>query len=180
MTDNFAISVDLEPGADDIVMMDEDTTAQVKSNVTKRKGRGFEGQSGYSRDDIGVGKFDALDVEGTGKAQRSVEGWIVLVTGVHEEATEEDVTEKFAEYGEIKNLHLNLDRRTGYVKGYALVEYETYKNAKEAIDATSGTEFMGQKIFADFAFVRGPGGQGGQGGQGGRGGYRGGRRGGRR
>ena len=92
---------------------------------------------------------------GRGPAQ-SAQGWVVIVTGVHEEATEDDLQDRFGEYGRIRNVHLNLDRRTGFVKGYALIVYSSQQEAQGAIDEMDGVRFMGQQVTVDFAFSSGP------------------------
>ena len=102
-----------------------------------------------------------------------------MITNVHKEAQEDDVREMFGEFGEIQNCHLNLDRKTGYCKGYALLEYEKKASADEAIEKCHKGELLGQTIGVEFAFVAPPGGGGGRG-YGGRGGGRGGRGGQRR
>jgi RNA-binding protein 8A len=85
-----------------------------------------------------------------------VEGWILIVSNLHEETQEDDVFDSFSKYGEIKSLHLNMDRKTGYAKGYALIEYAGFEEAQAAIREMQGEELYDRKLTVDWAFQEKP------------------------
>lgn len=89
---------------------------------------------------------------------RSVEGYVLILRNIHPETTEYDVTEMINEEAQvdIKNLQLNLDRRTGVVKGYCLIQVETVEEGVQVIKALNGFELYEQAIKADWAFVGPP------------------------
>ncbi|CDR41868.1 CYFA0S08e00980g1_1 [Cyberlindnera fabianii] len=89
-------------------------------------------------------------------AAKSIQGYVLIVTNVHEEAAEEDVTDFFSDFGRVRGVHLNLDRQSGYVKGYALVEFREKSEAEEAVREADGSELLGTIINVDFAFVESP------------------------
>ncbi|VEU38727.1 unnamed protein product [Pseudo-nitzschia multistriata] len=85
---------------------------------------------------------------------KSVEGWVIFVTGVHEEAHEDDIREAFSDYGRIKSIVMNADRKSGLAKGYALVEFIERNEAQDAINALHGKPLLGQKIGVHWAFCK--------------------------
>ena len=107
---------------------------RVDSAGRRVKGRGT-GDACPSEDRYAgqAGNFESVESGDGAGPSKSVEGWIIFVSGLNEEINEEDVYDRFAEFGEIKQLNIPLDRRTGFVKGYALVEYE--EKAEEATES---------------------------------------------
>ena len=83
----------------------------------------------------------------------AIEGYVMFVTNIHPEAQEDDLVDLFADYGEIRQFDWNLDRRTGYVKGYALIEFAVLEEARRAMEELNSKELYGRKLAIEWAFV---------------------------
>jgi RNA recognition motif-containing protein len=70
------------------------------------------------------------------------------------DATEEDLTRVFAEYGTVKRVQLPTDRETGRFRGFAFIDMGTDAEETAAIDALDGAEWMGRDLRVNKAKPR--------------------------
>ena len=84
-------------------------------------------------------------------------------------AEQEDVIELFAQFGEVTNCALPLERDTGRKRGFAFIEMADESVEEAAIEGLQGAELMGRPLRINKAEPRGsaPRGGGGYGGGGG-------------
>ncbi|CAH8623229.1 unnamed protein product [Schistosoma guineensis] len=74
--------------------------------------------------------------------------WI-YVGGLHYDLTEGDVICVFSQYGEIVNINLVRDKKTGVSKGFAFVCYEDQRSTVLATDNLNGIKLGGRIIRVD-------------------------------
>ena len=97
-------------------------------------------------------------------------------------ATDQILSETFAECGTVESAKIIMDRDTGRSKGFGFVEMSTEAEAQDVITKFNGADYAGRPLTVNEAKPMVPregGGGGGRGGFGGGGGDRGGRGGGR-
>ena len=87
-------------------------------------------------------------------------------------ATEEEIRQAFAQYGEVSSVNIIQDRETGRSRGFAFVEMPDGEQAKEAIEKVNLTEIDGRALTVNEARPKRDRPRGGGGGGGGRGGGR--------
>jgi RNA recognition motif-containing protein len=92
----------------------------------------------------------------------------IYVGNLSFQAEREDLVDLFAQYGEVRQCSLPLDRETGRKRGFAFVELAQEADEQKAIDDLQDVEWMGRMIRVNKATPR----EGGGGGGGARGGYR--------
>lgn len=88
----------------------------------------------------------------------------IYVGNLSYEATQDDLTQVFSEYGTIKRVQLPTDRETGRMRGFAFVEMGTDAEEEAAIEALDGAEWMGRDLKVNKAKPRENRGGGGGGG----------------
>ena len=75
----------------------------------------------------------------------------IYVGNLSYDATEDDVRQAFAEYGEVSTVNIIKDRETGRSRGFGFVEMNDPDQAKEAIEKINLAEIAGRRVTVNEA-----------------------------
>lgn len=78
----------------------------------------------------------------------------IYVGNLSYRATEADLKEVFADYGEVTRVVLPTDRETGRLRGFAFVEMSEDAQEDAAITELDGAEWMGRQLRVNKAKPR--------------------------
>ena len=70
----------------------------------------------------------------------------LFVGNISWDATDKDLEELFAQFGEVQSANIVMDRATGRSRGFGFVEMATDEEAQAAIEGLDGKDFMGRPI----------------------------------
>ncbi|KAI9318123.1 RNA-binding motif protein [Dichotomocladium elegans] len=77
--------------------------------------------------------------------------WI-FAGGLSFDLSEGDVICIFSQYGEIMNIELARDHKTGESKGFAFLQYEDQRSTVLAVDNLNGSKVLGRTLRVDHSY----------------------------
>ncbi|XP_007933102.1 RNA-binding motif protein, X-linked 2-like [Orycteropus afer afer] len=89
-----------------------------------------------------------VDTKASWHSEYKDSSWIFL-GGLPYELTEGDILCVFSQYGEIVNINLVRDRKTGKSKGFCFICYEDQRSTVLAVDNFNGIKIKGRTIRVD-------------------------------
>ena len=76
----------------------------------------------------------------------------LFVGNLDKETTEDELSELFSEYGEVRSAKIIRDIYSGDPRGFGFVEFSNKADAINAINEMNGKEFKGQELKVNEAF----------------------------
>ncbi|MEE0886877.1 MAG: RNA-binding protein [Treponema sp.] len=76
---------------------------------------------------------------------------IIYIGNLNFKTTEENLTEKFAQFGEVTSATIIKDKTSGLSKGFGFVEMPNDDEAEKAISGLKGRDIDGRKVRVSIA-----------------------------
>jgi RNA recognition motif-containing protein len=78
----------------------------------------------------------------------------IYVASIPFKASEDDLRKLFEDHGEVQSAKIIVDKTTQRSRGFGFVEMNDESEAKEAINALNGSDFMGKTLIVNEARPR--------------------------